>query len=65
MARSKFRQHDLTRALKAAQAAGVEVARFEIEQDGKIVLVTGKASETVRNELDDWMSKNAGEIERH
>ena len=34
-----FRQHDVTRALRAAGAAGCEVRRVEIDRDGKIVLV--------------------------
>lgn len=41
--RSALRQADMTRALKAAKAAGCEVARIEIEPDGKIVILTGKA----------------------
>ena len=35
----KFRQRELTRAMKAMQAAGVEVERIEIGQDGKIIIV--------------------------
>jgi hypothetical protein len=34
-----FRQNDITRALRAAGAAGCEVRRIEINRDGKIVLV--------------------------
>jgi hypothetical protein len=34
-----FRQLDITRALRAADAAGREVRRVEIDRDGKIVLV--------------------------
>jgi hypothetical protein len=34
-----FRQNDVTRALRAAGAAGREVRRVEIDRDGKIVLV--------------------------
>ena len=37
-----FKQRDVTRALKAARAAGAEVAKVEIDRDGKIVLVMGK-----------------------
>lgn len=44
MARGKliFTQGDVTRALKGAAAAGVDVKRFEIDRDGKIVIVTGQ-----------------------
>jgi hypothetical protein len=32
----------VTRAVKAAVAAGVEIAQVEIGKDGKIIIVTGK-----------------------
>jgi hypothetical protein len=35
-----FRQGDVTKAVKAVVAAGVPVARVEIDRDGKITLVT-------------------------
>ena len=38
---STFQQRDLTRALKAARAAGYVDARIEIQR-GKIVLIVGK-----------------------
>jgi hypothetical protein len=47
-----FKQQDVTRALKATRAAGVEVQRVEIDKDGKIVLVTGKPAETGADESD-------------
>jgi hypothetical protein len=37
-----FKQSDITRALKAAGAAGRAVRRVEIDRDGKIVLVLGE-----------------------
>ena len=35
----KFRQRELTRAVRAMQAAGLEIERVEIGQDGKIIIV--------------------------
>lgn len=40
---STFRQRDLTAAVKAVVAAGIEVARVEVGKDGKITIITGKA----------------------
>jgi len=40
--RSRFRQSEITRTLKAALAAGVEVERFEIEKDGRLVVILCK-----------------------
>ncbi|MGH6866299.1 MAG: site-specific integrase [Methyloceanibacter sp.] len=37
-----FKQQDLVRALKGAKAVGIEVARIEINRDGKIIVVTGR-----------------------
>ena len=57
--RCNFRQSDLTRALKGARAAGIGISRFEIDKDGKIIVVIGKPTEapepnsTECNEWDD------------
>jgi hypothetical protein len=61
----KFRQTDLTRALKAARAAGLEVARIEMDTDGRPVLVIGKPESRVTggSELDQWRAKHAGDAE--
>ena len=40
---STFRQADVTRAVKAVVAAGMGIARVEIDKSGKIVIVTGGA----------------------
>ena len=51
---STFRQQDVTRAFRAAQAAGVKVARLEIDRDGKIVIVTADEHELERREGNEW-----------
>lgn len=40
--RCTFRQRDLTAAVKAVEAAGVGVARVEVDKDGKIIIIPGK-----------------------
>jgi hypothetical protein len=37
-----FKQGDITKAVKAVVAAGIEVARVEVDKDGRIVVVAGK-----------------------
>jgi hypothetical protein len=44
--RCTFRQADVTRALRAAEAAGIEVGRIEIAPDGRITLVPKGAHES-------------------
>jgi hypothetical protein len=55
------RQRDVAAALKGAVAAGVEVARVEVDKEGRIVIIAGKPSEQSAkvNALDAWMAKNA------
>jgi hypothetical protein len=40
-----FRQADVSRAVKGAAAAGLAIARVEVNADGKIVIVTASAPE--------------------
>jgi hypothetical protein len=57
-----FKQRDVKAAIKAAVAAGVSVARIEVDREGRIIIIAGKASEqsvTEVNALDTWMAKNA------
>jgi hypothetical protein len=56
-----FRQCDVERAIKAARAAGLEVARVEIHKDGKIIVITGKPPEAAAlgDDLDKWLAKHA------
>lgn len=49
---STFRQQDVTRAVKAVTAAGVDIARVEIARDGRIVIVTAEAQSAVQDNLD-------------
>jgi hypothetical protein len=37
-----FKQGDVTKALKAGVKAGLEVSRYEIDRNGKIVIITVK-----------------------
>lgn len=61
---SNFRQQDVTRAVKAVVAAGVDIARVEIDRTGKIVIVTSKPLEATspQDELDrelaDWETRH-------
>ena len=52
--RCTFKQNDLTRALRATAAAGVEVQRVEIDTDGKIVVYVGKAPADDKHEGNEW-----------
>jgi hypothetical protein len=47
---SAFRQRDVTRAVKAVQAAGVEVSKVEIAVDGRIIIGTAKAQADQTND---------------
>lgn len=50
-----FRRTDLTRAIKGAIAAGVEIASAEIEaQTGKIVIVFGKSVASNTGATNEW-----------
>jgi hypothetical protein len=42
---STFRQRDVAAAIKAAKAAGCEVARIEVGKDGRIVVILASEKE--------------------
>lgn len=58
-ARAAFRQSDITRAIRGANAAGVQVERLEVDTTtGKIVVVPkGGGSPTIANEWDEVLPK--------
>jgi hypothetical protein len=58
---STFKQRDVTRAVKAVTAAGVDIGRIEIDTTGKIVIVPGKPQVQNSTPLDAWMAKHARE----
>jgi hypothetical protein len=55
-----FKQRDVTRALRAATAAGFVVHRFEIDREGKIVVVTEKREYIADASTNEWDAAPAG-----
>jgi hypothetical protein len=53
---SQFRQSDVARAVRGVQDAGLDVARVEVDAFGKIVVICGRATESIRDdsEADGW-----------
>jgi hypothetical protein len=53
---STFRQQDVTRAVKAVTAAGVHIARVEIDKTGKIAIITAGAADRADQvtEANEW-----------
>jgi hypothetical protein len=52
---STFRQQDVTRAIRAAAAAGVDIARVEVTKAGTIVIVATAAAEPAKQEdVNEW-----------
>ena len=49
----KFKQGDVTKALKGAVNAGLSVARVEIDREGRIVVITGRPDQSPL-ELNEW-----------
>ena len=54
-AASAFRQGDVTKAIRAAKAAGVDIARIEIAADGRIVIIPEVETAEIRAaEENEW-----------
>ena len=53
---STFRQQDVTKAIKAVAAAGVHIARVEIDKTGKIVIITADPTDRLGKmmEANEW-----------
>jgi hypothetical protein len=47
-----FRQRDVTAAVKAVVDAGVSIARVEVDKEGKVSIVLGKADSAPADDLD-------------
>ena len=45
----RFRQSDVTRAVKGAEAAGMHIGRIEIDPNGKIVILSEAAAPSARD----------------
>jgi hypothetical protein len=52
-----FRQVDLTRAVRATRAGGLEIVRTEIDRDGRIVLVHAADSTPAATPFDSWRAQ--------
>jgi hypothetical protein len=58
-ARQHFRQTDVTKAIKAAVAAGLPVARVEVSPEGRIVIIAGapgQGQDADATEANEWDS---------
>jgi hypothetical protein len=61
--RPRFRQQELTRALRAARAAGLEVSGYEIDPDsGKITINTGTAVAAREDPFEKWKARHADKV---
>lgn len=59
-----FTQRNATRLMRAVIAAGLSVAKVEVDKAGKIVVIVGEPDKAATasesdNPLDQWMAKHA------
>ena len=61
--RAVFRQSDIERALKAAQAVGLTVAGYELDADGRLVVFTADGRPLERIALGDNLDRELADWE--
>ena len=65
----KFRERDVSRAIRGVSKAGVSVGRVMIDHDGNIVVIASPAGESrdTSSELDKWLGEHpdAGQTQGH
>jgi hypothetical protein len=64
--KNAFKQTDVTRAVKAARAAGVEIGAVKIDQVGpnsSITIIPAGKTPEAGSELDKWISEHADSTE--
>jgi hypothetical protein len=49
-----FKQRDVTKAVKAIVAAGVQVERVEIDRAGKIIITAARPMESADGARNEW-----------
>jgi hypothetical protein len=49
-----FKQRDVTKAVKAIVAAGVQVERVEIDRAGKIIVTAARPMESAGSARNEW-----------
>ncbi len=54
---TSFRQVDVSRAIKGARAAGMMVARVEIDSEGRIVIIAADGNQQ-QDEFERWEAKH-------
>jgi hypothetical protein len=52
--KQRFRQRELTRAIRAADKSGVPVQRVVIDQEGRIIIIPGSPGKPNEQEANEW-----------
>lgn len=50
----RFREREASRAVRAAEKAGLTVERIEVSADGRLSLVTSHGKQEVAPEINEW-----------